>query len=68
MVDECAAYALMGNHEFNAVCWFTRDPETPDDSLRSRFSTEWGAKNRKQHQAFLTEFEAHEDLHRETVE
>jgi hypothetical protein len=68
MVDEGAAYALMGNHEFNAVCWFTRDPETPDDFLRSRFSTEWGAKNRKQHQAFLSEFETYEDLHRETVE
>jgi hypothetical protein len=68
MVDEGAAYALMGNHEFNAICWFTRDPETPDDFLRSRFSTEWGGKNRKQHQAFLTDFETHEDLHRETVE
>jgi hypothetical protein len=68
MVDAGAAYALLGNHEFNAICWFIKDPETQDDFLRSRFSTEWGAKNRKQHQAFLSEFEADEDLHRETVE
>lgn len=68
MVEEGAAQALMGNHEFNAICWFTRDPENPNDFLRSRFSADWGAKNRKQHQAFLSEFEVLEDLHRETVE
>lgn len=68
MAEEGAAYALMGNHEFNAICWFTEDPEHPNDYLRSRFSPEWGARNRKQHQAFLTEFEAHEALHRDTVE
>jgi hypothetical protein len=68
MVDEGAATALLGNHEFNAICWFTRDPEIPGDFLRSRFSPEWGAKNRKQHQAFLSEFEANEALHRDTIE
>lgn len=68
MVDDGAAIALMGNHEFNAICWFTRDPENPDDFLRSRFSAEWGAKNRFQHKSFLGEFEAFPDLHRETVE
>jgi hypothetical protein len=68
MVEEGAAQALMGNHEFNAICWFTSDPENPGDYLRSRYSPEWGAKNREQHQAFLAEFEADQDLHRETIE
>jgi hypothetical protein len=68
MVDEGAAYALMGNHEFNAICWCTEDPNNPGDFLRSRFSAEWGAKNRKQHHAFLNEFETNAALHRETVE
>ena len=67
MVENGAAHALLGNHEFNAICWFTTDPQCPDDFLRSRYSTEWGAKNRKQHQAFLAEFEADEALHRETI-
>lgn len=38
MVEEGAAHALMGNHEFNAICWSTEDPENPGDFVRSRFS------------------------------
>lgn len=68
MVEEGAAQALMGNHEFNAICWFTQDPENLDDYLRSRYNVEWGAKNRRQHKAFLAEFEANEALHRSTLD
>jgi len=30
MVDSGAALAVMGNHEFNAIAWATRHPETAD--------------------------------------
>ena len=43
-----AAVALMGNHEFNAVCWNTPDPAHPGQHLRPH--TE---KNRLQHEASL---------------
>ena len=68
MVDAGSARALMGNHEFNAICWFTEDPANPGDFLRSRFSSDWGSKNRKQHSAFLAEFEARPVLHAEVVQ
>lgn len=44
MRDAGAAVALMGNHEFNAVCWNTPDPANPGEFLRPH--TE---KNRLQH-------------------
>jgi hypothetical protein len=68
MVEEGAAHALMGNHEFNAICWFTPDPELCGDYLRSRNSAEWGALNRQQHAAFLTEFEKYPSLHSAAIE
>ncbi len=68
MVDAGSAVALMGNHEFNAICWWTEDPHHPGDYLRSRHSAQWGEGNRKQHEAFLVEFEAYPDFHREAVE
>ncbi len=34
MVDEGHAVCLMGNHEYNAIGYTTRDPENPDDYLR----------------------------------
>lgn len=47
MVDGGTALAVMGNHEFNALAWYTPDRET-GDYLRPH-----SEKNRKQHQAFL---------------
>ena len=35
MREAGAAECLMGNHEFNAVCWNTPDPEHPGEYLRS---------------------------------
>jgi hypothetical protein len=52
MVDAGAAIALMGNHEFNAIAWHTRDPRNEGEHLRLHT-----AKNRHQHAAFLAEVE-----------
>ena len=50
MVDAGHALAVMGNHEFNAICYHTLHPESADP-LRSR-----NTKNTDQHQAFLDEY------------
>ncbi|WP_250481203.1 metallophosphoesterase [Caballeronia sp. GAOx1] len=52
----------MGNHEFNAIAWYMRDPAPSDEYLRPRRG-ELGAKNRYQHAAFLAEVEHDPDLH-----
>lgn len=63
MIDAGSAQAVMGNHEFNGIAFATRDPEHPDQFLRTR-----GARNREQHQAFLTEVDLDSPLHRHWVE
>jgi len=63
MVDTGAAMAIMGNHEFNAIAWATRDPEHPGEYLRRHGR----AGNRRQHQAFLAEVGG-KPLHAEIVE
>jgi len=50
MCESGFAHCIMGNHEFNAVAWATKD--TSGNYLR-----EHSSKNRKQHQAFLEEAE-----------
>lgn len=56
MVEEGSALAVMGNHEFNAVCFHT--PDGKGDFLRSR--TVDGGKNVIQHQATLEAFSGRE--------
>jgi hypothetical protein len=51
MVDAGQALAVMGNHEYNAICYHTRHPET-GEYLRPHSD-----KNMKQHGAFLQEFD-----------
>ncbi len=51
MVREGHALAVMGNHEFNALAFFTEDPDHPGTWLRPRTN-----KNIAQHLAFLNEF------------
>lgn len=61
MVDAGSARCIMGNHEFNAVAWFTPDPATPGEYLRPHGKGD----NRKQHAAFLEAVEGrplHEEL------
>jgi hypothetical protein len=62
MVDTGAAKAIMGNHEFNAIAWATRDPDHPGKKLRRHDQ----AGNRRQHAAFLAEVEG-SPLHAEIV-
>ena len=65
MVDAGSAQAVMGNHEFNAIAWFLRDPECAGEYLRRHHSTKYGDKNRRQHQVFLDAVEdtpLHEEL------
>ncbi len=53
MVESGTAYAVMGNHEYNALAFHTKDPENSDVWLRSR-----STKNIYQHMAFLEEYSA----------
>ena len=54
MCDAGDALAIMGNHEYNAVCYHT--PDGSGDHLRSRYF-----RNREQHGATLAEFFDHHD-------
>ena len=49
MIESAAARAVMGNHEYNAIAYYT--PRTNGGYLRER-----SAKNTGQHQAFLDEY------------
>ncbi len=51
MIDSKKALAVMGNHEFNAICYHTANTEKPGEYLRSHKE-----KNTEQHQAFLNEY------------
>lgn len=64
MIDGGSARAVMGNHEFNAIAWTTRDPDNPGRFLRPRHDRA-GVKNRRQHAAYLSEVGEDSDLHRE---
>lgn len=50
LVDAGDAIALMGNHEFNAVCFDTEDPKAPGEYLRKHSEA-----NTSQHGAFLAQ-------------
>ena len=50
MVDAGNAYAIMGNHELNAVHFHTKDPKNGEPARAH------SAKNLKQHASFLKEF------------
>ena len=48
MVDNGAALAVMGNHEFNAIMYATKNPDRSGEYLRVHSSDNW-----KQHKAFV---------------
>lgn len=50
MVENGEAKAVLGNHEFNAIAWFERDPQNLGQHLRKHTD-----KNFHQHQRFLEE-------------
>ncbi len=61
MVHSGAAKAVMGNHEFNAIGYYT--PDSRGGFLRPR-----NCKNTMQHRAFLNEFESQPEFWREAIE
>ena len=52
MIENGSALAVMGNHEYNAICYATPHPHRPNDYLRTH-SGNTGRKNFQQHAAFL---------------
>lgn len=56
MVEAGEALAIMGNHEYNAICYHTRYPERPDEYLRAHTD-----KNLGQHEKTLAEFDGLDD-------
>lgn len=57
MVDAGTARIVSGNHEFNAVCFATRDPRT------GQFLRPHTERNVSQHSAFLTQLTAEQQAH-----
>lgn len=56
MVEQGTALSIMGNHEFNAICFNTPDPDNASEYLRPRIT-----KNIKQHEAFLEAYPDQEE-------
>ena len=56
MIESGSALSVMGNHEFNAIAYFTEDPDEPGQFLRVHSD-----KNRGQHKAFLDAYEGAHD-------
>jgi hypothetical protein len=62
MVDAGTALAVMGNHEFNAIGWYTPNPARPEEHLRRHTPG-----NHHQHEAFLNAVQG-SSLHREIID
>ena len=62
MVEAGSALSVMGNHEFNAIAWYTADPTT-GDYLRPH-----SEKNRGQHEAFLAAYAGDAEAYCEAIE
>jgi hypothetical protein len=56
MIDSGSALSVMGNHEFNAIAYFTPDPDEPGKYLR-----EHSDKNREQTKAFIAAYGGTDD-------
>lgn len=58
MVEAGQAEAVMGNHEFNAICWATPSPFKDGEFLRPHHN-----RNRHQHEEFLIQVGEDSDEH-----
>tara|TARA_B100000676_G_C18083301_1_gene852970 strand:+ start:2591 stop:3520 length:930 start_codon:yes stop_codon:yes gene_type:complete len=67
MVEMGNATVVMGNHEFNAIGWMTRDPDNLEHYLRQRHGDK-GKNNRRQHSRFLEEVGEGTATHEEWVD
>ena len=63
MVEAGTARCILGNHEFNAIAWVTRDPYRPNRFLRPHSKQ----GNRKQHQAFLRQVGENSARHQDLI-
>jgi Calcineurin-like phosphoesterase len=61
MIDSGNALAVMGNHEFNAIAYYTSDHEG-EDYLRPH-----SEKNTRQHQAFLDAYQGDPAAYKDTI-
>jgi hypothetical protein len=69
MVESGDARCIMGNHEFNAIGYFTEDPAHPGECLRpNRQDTATAHKNREQHAEFIAQVGEGSAHHRAWVE
>jgi hypothetical protein len=63
MVAEGSAHIVMGNHEFNAISYATRNPDAPDEFLRLH-----NEKNRRQHEEFIEQIKRRPGLYESSIE
>ena len=66
MIENGSALAVMGNHEYNAICYATPNPHHSNDYLRTHIGNT-GKKNYQQHSAFLNEVQHDAVLHDELI-
>ena len=66
MIENGSALAVMGNHEYNAICYATPNPYDPKDYLRTH-SGNTGKKNFQQHAAFLNGVQHDSVLYNELI-
>lgn len=62
MIDSGSALSVIGNHEFNAICYHTLNPNT-GEYLRPH-----NEKNTNQHRAFLNSYSDHDDEKDQIIE
>ena len=62
MVEQQAAYAILGNHEYNSICFHTYG-EDGKTLLRAH-----SPKNIQQHQLFLREYHSHPQEQKEVID
>ena len=63
MIDQGHALSVMGNHEFNAIAYATKDPQAPGQYLRKHT-----VKNNAQHEAFLAEYPFDSDDYKHLID
>ncbi|GAA0406183.1 metallophosphoesterase [Cocleimonas flava] len=61
MVDNGHAFAVMGNHEFNAICYHTNHPETGEPLREHNYD------RTNEHEAFLAEYPLGEETTTEVI-
>lgn len=59
MVDSENAFAIMGNHEYNAICYATK--------INGTYLRKHTDKNFKQHEEFLNEYPLHSEKHDDII-